>query len=1057
MGYLKYIELENFKSYKGSIKIGPFKAFTAIIGPNGSGKSNLMDAISFVLGESTKNLRVKKLSDLIHGAPIGKPVAHRACVSFVYSYENLSEVINKENERDNASSNDSDSNSEIGREIKFTRAVIGSSSEYRIDGKTVNSIDYQNELEKIGIYLKAKNFLVYQGQVESIAIKNAKELTQVFEEISRSIELKEEYDKLKTEMEKAELETQANFQKKRGVAAQKKEAKLEKEEAEKYQKLRHELHEQELQLRLFQLYYNEKSTEDVRDELEKRQNEIKNLEAKRVKLEEEIKGKKREQGHETREIAKIEEQIKDSELKLTKKKPQFIKAKESSSHIMKKLETSKTCFESAMKQNQEHLNEIKSIEAELSKLAKEREEFEKEIEKESLSQGVSLELRESQMREYQKLKEQTAKQNNKIAEQLDTLQREQKLDQDSLDNEIRKKNDANLKIKQKEFELEEQKLKLNKLVDYINNTESQINQQKDLEVNMDAEIEKAKELSKTLEDELAKVMNDIGDARIDKFESSRNQKKAEVIEQLKKKFPNGSVFGRLIDHCEPVHRKYQLAITKVMGKSMDAIVVDTEKTARECIQFMKEQHLPSETFYPLDYIDAQPLDERLREIKEPRNTKMLIDVIKYNPPQIKRALMFAVGNCLVCETDEDARNLAFSTGTRHKVVSFDGTLFQKSGLISGGSSELKQKAKRWDEKHFDLLRKKKEDLSEQLREQIKVRRKEPDLIDLRSNIKALEYRLKYSKQNKDQAEQKQISILEKELEQLKKENQTFEPRIKDIETRIHNRMDKIKKLKLEGNKIEDEIFKKFCREINVENIRVYEERELAGQQEHMKQRLTFEEKKTRLLTQLDFENSRDTLKSYQKWEKEMKENEKELNKLKKDEESLMQEIRKIESQIEKNRNDIEKYRTNASEIENDINELKKKLSVQNKEINDFRKKINSIEAKLLDKKLERHAILKNSKIELVDLPMLSGSMDDINDEDQLPLNTQQPTDSSEQPTDTLNTLSTNDQSQIFEKESRIKIDYRRLETDLLNVCIIFELSNYLLPKSLINLLFCNLA
>jgi structural maintenance of chromosome 1 len=84
------------------------------------------------------------------------------------------------------------------------------------------------------------------------------------------------------------------------------------------------------------------------------------------------------------------------------------------------------------------------------------------------------------MREYQKLKEETAKRNNKIAEQLDTLQREQKLDQDSLDNEIRKKNDANLKIKQKEFELEEQKLKLNKLIDYINNTESQINQKKDL-------------------------------------------------------------------------------------------------------------------------------------------------------------------------------------------------------------------------------------------------------------------------------------------------------------------------------------------------------------------------------------------------------------------------------------------------------------------------------------------------------------------------------------------------------------------------------------------------
>ena len=59
--------------------------------------------------------------------------------------------------------------------------------------------------------------------------------------LKRSTELKEEYEKLKVEMEKAELETQANFQNKRGIAAQKKEARLEKEEAEKYQKLRQEL------------------------------------------------------------------------------------------------------------------------------------------------------------------------------------------------------------------------------------------------------------------------------------------------------------------------------------------------------------------------------------------------------------------------------------------------------------------------------------------------------------------------------------------------------------------------------------------------------------------------------------------------------------------------------------------------------------------------------------------------------------------------------------------------------------------------------------------------
>lgn len=39
------------------------------------GKSNFMDAISFVMGEKTQALRVKRLGDLIHGASVGQPVS----------------------------------------------------------------------------------------------------------------------------------------------------------------------------------------------------------------------------------------------------------------------------------------------------------------------------------------------------------------------------------------------------------------------------------------------------------------------------------------------------------------------------------------------------------------------------------------------------------------------------------------------------------------------------------------------------------------------------------------------------------------------------------------------------------------------------------------------------------------------------------------------------------------------------------------------------------------------------------------------------------------------
>jgi structural maintenance of chromosome 1 len=292
-----------------------------------------------------------------------------------------------------------------------------------------------------------------------------------------------------------------------------------------------------------------------------------------------------------------------------------------------------------------------------------------------------------------------------------------------------------------------------------------------------------------------------------------------------------------------------------MGKTMDNIVVDTIKTAHECIQFLKEQHLQAETFLALDYIEPGHLDERLREIREPRNTKMLIDVIKFNPPQIKKAVLSAVGNTLVCESDEDARKLAFGA-QRHKVVSFDGTLFQKSGLISGGSSELRQKAKRWDEKHVDALRKRKEDLSEQLKEQLKIRRREPDLNDLRANIKGLEYRVKYSRQNKD-IEEKKIAELEKELAAIRNEEGN-DGKAKEIEKRMQERAQRLKKAKQESNQIDDEIYKDFCKSIGVENIRVYEERELAGQEELVKRRMAIQEKKMRLTTQLDFEKSRDT-------------------------------------------------------------------------------------------------------------------------------------------------------------------------------------------------------
>lgn len=64
-GRVVRLEVQDFKSYRGTTVIGPFHDFTTIIGPNGSGKSNVMDAISFVLGVRTAHLR-GSLSELLY-------------------------------------------------------------------------------------------------------------------------------------------------------------------------------------------------------------------------------------------------------------------------------------------------------------------------------------------------------------------------------------------------------------------------------------------------------------------------------------------------------------------------------------------------------------------------------------------------------------------------------------------------------------------------------------------------------------------------------------------------------------------------------------------------------------------------------------------------------------------------------------------------------------------------------------------------------------------------------------------------------------------------------
>ncbi|PVD24300.1 hypothetical protein C0Q70_14771 [Pomacea canaliculata] len=995
-GYLKYIEVENFKSYRGRQTIGPFKRFTAIIGPNGSGKSNLMDAISFVLGEKTSNLRSKRLPDLIHGAPVGKPAANSASVTAVYA------------------ETDSD------HEVHFTRSIIGNASEHRVNGKVVSISQYAAELEKIGVLVKSKNFLVFQGTVESIAMKNAKERTAMFEEISRSGELKEEYEGARTEMLKAEEDTQFNYHKKKGIAAQKKEAKLEKEEAEKYQRLNIELAESQLHLQLFKLYHNEREIDEIVEELNKKNNLLDKETKKRDRIEEEIKEKKREQGKISREYTKIDQQIKESEVELNKKRPLYIKAKEKTTHMQRKVENSRRSLKQGRKKHENHEQIIKEMERELEEVEHLRQEFEERMEEESQSQGRSLQLEESQVQQYNRLKEEAGRRAAKYLQELESINREQKSDQDRYDNEVRKKNELMAKIKQKEHEMEENKKRVEKLQEYIKSSTLALQEQKEGEKELGSEVGAASGRLEEIDAELTSIQEQLGEAKVDKHESARAMKKAELLENLKRLFPG--VHGRLIDLCEPSHKRYQVAITKVLGKYMDAIVCDSEKTAKDCIQYMKEQRIEPETFLPLDYLDVRSVNEKLRDIREPKNVKLVIDVIRYDPPVIKKALLFACGNALVCETVEDARRVAFGGPERHKSVALDGTLFQKSGVISGGASDLRAKARRWDEKMLNQLKARKEKLMEERKEVIKKQRKESELNTVRSQIKGLETRLKYS-QNDLETTKKHLNQNQKDLNMYMEMLQAFDPRMEELDQKMSQRGDELRHLKDKMNRVEDEVFAEFCMMIGVPNIRHYEERELRAQQDRAKKRLDFENQKFKLQNQIECERSSDTWETVLKWEKTVQNDEKELERVKAEENRHMSVIDSEMQTQERLKQQRLTLKSQIDDMEVEIGEIRKRLSAQQKEIAAMQKGITSCETKLEQKRADRHSLLKSCKMEGIKLPMRQGTMDDISRE----VETSSAVDGSQEtPTDSTSTQGTR---AMYEREAQILIDYSLLLDD----------------------------
>lgn len=156
-----------------------------------------------------------------------------------------------------------------------------------------------------------------------------------------------------------------------------------------------------------------------------------------------------------------------------------------------------------------------------------------------------------------------------------------------------------------------------------------------------------------LNEQLQSTLNELMDAKVVQHASEKDRKTKESLAMMQQLF--GGVHGPLSKLCRPTQRKYGLAVSTLLGRHLDAIVVNDQKTAIDCIQYLREQRAGTATFLPLDGLLAPAIQDRWRQL--PR-ASLAVDVIQCDHLYLP-AVEYACGNTVVCDTMDAAKRICY--------------------------------------------------------------------------------------------------------------------------------------------------------------------------------------------------------------------------------------------------------------------------------------------------------------------------------------------------------------------------------------------------------------
>eukprot|EP01059_Diplonema_ambulator_P030711 TRINITY_DN5360_c0_g1_i1.p1 TRINITY_DN5360_c0_g1~~TRINITY_DN5360_c0_g1_i1.p1 ORF type:complete len:1304 (+),score=699.93 TRINITY_DN5360_c0_g1_i1:30-3914(+) len=674
------MQLENFKSYAGVQKIGPFhKKFSAIVGPNGSGKSNVIDAMLFVFGKKAKQIRLDKISSLIHKSD-AHPNLREGKVTVYFQ-----EIIDYE---------DSDDAFDpiLGTELSVSRTCNSDGqSHYYINNQKSTYAKVTTLLREKGIDLDHNRFLILQGEVEQISLMKPKApnehedgLLEYIEDIVGTQHYKPKIEEGTAAVEKLSEERETHLN--RVINAEKDREALDgaKREAEEFLRIEVKLSKQRaifIQMKLNSLKDDLKEKQAAVEKLEKNLElecaKTKDAKDELAEIEEELKQEKKEYEKMSKEHDKLQGEFRkldtnSAENQANKKHAQQTYNRLKAAHTKAVAEVTKT--EVQIKTSEK---EFKEGQAELEKL---RTDIEKDtVEVDAKTDGMQQKLKPLRER-YERMQQEIlpyneevtmAEERVKLAENEKGLSKQQGNDiQIRLEAEQRRKANTGSKISTLEEALAKDRKELKSRKE-----ELEADQKKLDKAEQTLPIVKEKE-----QDLLAKV--EVRKRQIQ--DAGAENAVVKALKRLKQQGGLDGYYGRLGD-LGTIDDQYSTAVGTGAGGNLNCLVVDKESTAKKILQYLKDNSIGRAAVVLLDHQEQQYGQKVKEKFSAPGGLPRLFDLITPCHEKFAPAFYHAVRNTLVSKNIEEATEIAFNKKNGNpRIVTIAGELIEPTGTMTGG-------------------------------------------------------------------------------------------------------------------------------------------------------------------------------------------------------------------------------------------------------------------------------------------------------------------------------------------------------------------------------------